>query len=315
MKKNYQKQETGKNNRLKVKASVELMDFLLSNMGGMKRNSIKQLLSHRQISVNNQIITKFNHLLKVNDVVEISNQTGTSELTHSKLKVLFEDKDIIVVDKKEGLLTVSTGTGGELTAFSILKNHVQQVNKLNRIYVVHRLDRDTSGVLVFAKNKETQEKMQSNWQSIVTKRVYSALVEGIPEKDRDTISTWLTEHPKSLKIKSSQTDNGGQQATTHYKKIRSGQQYTLIELELETGRKNQIRVHLQDIGHPVAGDKKYGAKTNPCGRMALHARLLEFYHPDTGKKVRFESPVPKSFLVFVKQNDPEPKKNHSNSIK
>jgi len=288
------------NTRLNVKSASELMTFLLDHMGGMKRNSVKSLLAHRQVSVNDQVITQYNHVLKVGDRVEISGQTGTTELTHSKLKIIYEDKNIVVVDKKEGLLTVSTGKGDETTVFSILKNHVQRNAPKNRIYVVHRLDRETSGVLIFAKDKETQEILQSNWKEIVTKRLYVALVEGRVEKGKEVITSWLTEHPKSLKIRSSNVDNGGQKATTNIKRLKAGDQYSLLELELDTGRKNQIRVHLQDIGHPVAGDQKYGAKTDPCGRMALHARLIEFYHPATNKKVSFESPVPKTFTKHVK---------------
>jgi 23S rRNA pseudouridine1911/1915/1917 synthase len=288
------------NTKLTVKSESDLMTFLLDHMGGMKRNSVKSLLAHRQVSVNSQVITLYNQPLKIGDRVEISGQTGTTELTHSKLRIIFEDKNIVVVDKKEGLLTVSTGRGDETTVFSILKTHIRRNAPQNRIYVVHRLDRDTSGVLIFAKDKETQEILQSNWKDIVTKRLYVALVEGRVEKEKDSITSWLTEHPKSLKIRSSNVDNGGQRATTNIRRIKAGDQYSLLELDLDTGRKNQIRVHLQDIGHPVAGDQKYGAQTNPCGRMALHARLIEFYHPATNKKVKFESPVPKTFTKFVK---------------
>ena len=137
--------------------------------------------------------------------------------------------------------------------------------------------------------------MQENWQDIVTRRIYVALVEGKVEKEKDTLISWLSENPKSLKIHSSNTDDGGQKAVTQYKRLKANDHFSLLELQLETGRKNQIRVHLQDIAHPVAGDKKYGSVTNPCGRMALHARMLEFYHPVTNQVVKFESPVPKSF--------------------
>ncbi len=291
-----------KETRLKVTEQTELMVFLLAKMGGMSRNSVKSLLSHRQVSVNNKVTTQFNTLLKAGDVVVISTSKGNTELTHPKLRIIHEDDSIIVVLKKEGLLTVSTGKGDETTAFSILKNHVKKASPQNRIYVVHRIDRETSGVIIFAKNRETQLALQENWHRIVTRRIYLALVEGKVEKEKDTIVSWLTENEKSLKIHSSAVDNGGQQAITHYKVLTQNDKFSLLELQLETGRKNQIRVHLQGIGHPIAGDKKYGSSLNPLGRMALHARLIEFIHPHTGKKVSFETSVPTEFLKIVKQN-------------
>lgn len=280
----------------KVSEETELMNFLLSKMGGMSRNAVKGLLAHRQVLVNDKVETLFNFALKPNDKVQVSSSRGITELNHPKLKIIFEDQDLIVVEKKEGLLTVTTGERDETTAFTILKNHVKKSDKAHRIYVVHRLDRETSGVLMFAKQKDIQLHLQENWHEIITKRIYVAVVEGKVEKQSDTITSWLTENEKSLKIHSSITDNGGQQAVTHYKCIKSNDQYSLIELELETGRKNQIRVHMADMGHPIAGDKKYGAVSSPINRLALHARILEFIHPVTNKKVRFETPVPRNFL-------------------
>lgn len=291
-----------KSTRLVVKEPADLMTFLLAKMGGMSRNAIKLLLSHRQVMVNHKIITLYNHPLLVNDIVEISSSRGNIELTHPKLRIIFEDQYIVVVDKKEGLLTVRTGDKEETTAFTILKNHVQKSSRSNRIYVVHRLDRETSGVIMFAKEKEAQLYLQENWHRVVTKRVYVALVEGKVEKKEDKIVTWLTENEKSLKIHSSNTDNGGQQAITHYRCIKSNEQYSLLELELETGRKNQIRVHMQQIGHPIVGDKKYGSTTNPIGRMALHARILTFHHPASSEIVKFETPVPRNFLKVFHTN-------------
>lgn len=289
-----------KETRLKVTEQTELMVFLLAKMGGMSRNSVKSLLSHRQVSINNKVTTQFNTLLKAGDVVVVSSSKGNTELTHPKLRIIHEDDSLIVVIKKEGLLTVSTGKGDETTAFSILKNHVKKASPQNRIYVVHRIDRETSGVIIFAKNREIQLALQENWHRIVTRRIYVAVVEGKVDKKSDTIVSWLTENEKSLKIHSSTVDNGGQQAITHYKVLKQNDKFSLLELQLETGRKNQIRVHLQGIGHPIAGDKKYGSSLNPLGRMALHARLIEFIHPDSGKNVSFEIPVPAEFLKIVK---------------
>lgn len=285
-----------KETRLKVAEPAELMTFLLAKMGGMSRNSIKSLLAHRQVMVNDKITTQFNLPLQPNDLVIVNSSRGNVELSHPKLKIIFEDQYLIVVEKKEGLLTVSTGNSDETTAFSILKNYVKKSSPQNRIYVVHRLDRETSGVILFAKTKEIQLALQENWHRVVTRRVYVALVEGNVEKEKDTIITWLTEHEKSLKIHSSSTDNGGQQAITHYRKIKSNDKFSLLEIELETGRKNQIRVHMQGIGHPIVGDKKYGSTVSPIARLGLHARILAFIHPMSLENVSFETPVPRNFL-------------------
>ena len=280
----------------KVVEPVELMAFLLSKMGGMSRSSVKSLLSHRQVSVNEVIITQFNHMLKANDKIVVNSARGNIELTHPKLRIIFEDAYLIIVEKKEGLLTVSTGDNDETTAFSILRNHVKKSSPNNRVYTVHRLDRETSGVLMFAKTREIQLALQEHWHNVVTRRVYVALVEGTVEKEQDTIVTWLSENEKSLKIHSSESDNGGQQAVTHYRRVKSNDKYSLLEIELETGRKNQIRVHMEGIGHPIVGDKKYGAGMSPIGRLGLHARVLAFYHPITLEIVNFETPVPRDFL-------------------
>ena len=285
-----------KETKLKVAEPMELMTFLLAKMGGMSRNSIKSLLAHRQVMVNNKVTTQFNLALQPNDLVAVNSGRGNIELNHPKLRIIFEDQYLIVVEKKEGLLTVSTGNSEETTAFSILKTHVKKSSPQNRIYVVHRLDRETSGVIMFAKTKEVQLILQENWHRIVTRRIYVALIEGKVEKEQDTIITWLSENEKSLKIHSSDTDNGGQQAITHYRCVKSNENFSLLEIELETGRKNQIRVHMQGIGHPIVGDKKYGAGISPIGRLGLHARLLAFYHPITTEVVSFETSVPRNFL-------------------
>lgn len=279
----------------RVTEPAELMQFLLAKMGGMSRNSVKSLLSHRQVMVNGKVTTLFNTALKAGDTVLVSSARGNIELTHPKLKIIFEDQYLIVVEKKEGLLTVSTGKSDETTAFSILKNYVKKASPQNRIYVVHRLDRETSGIIMFAKTREIQLALQENWHRVITRRMYVALVEGKVEKPKDTIVTWLTENEKSLKIHSSKVDNGGQQAVTHYRTLKTNDNFSLLEVELETGRKNQIRVHMQDIGHPIAGDKKYGSEISPIGRMGLHARVLAFIHPMSLENVTFETQVPKKF--------------------
>ena len=283
---------------LRATEQVELMTFLLAKMGGMSRNSVKSLLAHRQVTVNNKVTTQFNQMLEPKDLVVVSSSRGNIELNHPKLRIIHEDAYLIIVEKKEGLLTVSTGDNDETTAFSILRNHVKKSSPTNRIYTVHRLDRETSGILMFAKTREIQLALQEHWHEVVVRRVYVALVEGKMEREADTIKTWLTENEKSLRIHSSEKDNGGQQAITHYRCVKSNDEFSLLEIELETGRKNQIRVHMESIGHPIVGDKKYGAGQSPIGRLGLHARILAFDHPMSREIVSFETPVPRNFLTL-----------------
>lgn len=289
-----------------MEAATELMPFLLSKLGGMTRTSVKQLLSQRRVTVNAGIQIRHDTPLKAGDIVQVLQGRGNVELRHPKLRIIYEDDALIVVEKKNGLLTVPYNPkSSEMTAYSILKEYVKKQSNRNTVHVVHRLDRETSGVLVFAKSAELQEYMRTYWKQLVTKRTYVAVVEGHLEKKEGTITTWLTEDPHTGMVYSSPKDDGGQKAVTHYKVIKeleSGVEHpesesSLIELNLETGRTNQIRVHMQSIGHPVMGDRKYGHgnEYSPIDRLCLHAQVLEFIHPMTEKKVRFEATIPKEF--------------------
>ena len=293
----------------RVEAATELMPFLLSKLGGMTRTSVKQLLSQRRVTVNAGIQTRHDTPLKPGDMVNILQGRGNVELRHPKLRIIYEDDALIVVEKKNGLLTVPYNPkSSEMTVLSILKDYVKKQSRKANVYVVHRLDRETSGVLVFAKSPELQEYMRTYWRQLVSKRTYVALVEGRLEKKEGTITSWLTEDQQTMMVYSSQTDNGGQKAITHYKVVKESAmpsaeqdlaaEYSLVELNLETGRTNQIRVHMQSIGHPVVGDRKYGNgnESSPVDRLCLHAKVLEFIHPMTEKKVRFEAAAPKEML-------------------
>ncbi|MDD3788254.1 MAG: RluA family pseudouridine synthase [Petrimonas sp.] len=298
-KRTKQPYSTPKVTTLTVKENALLMDFLLAKMGGMSRNAVKSLLKYGQVAVNGKAISQFDHPLQQGDNVQVSNRRTIVEKDTPQLHILYEDDHIIVIDKAAGLLTVTTGSGMDTTAFSILKEHVLRSSPKNKIFTVHRLDQLTSGVLVFAKTGDVQHAFRDNWRDVVTKRTYIALVEGKVEKEEGKISSWLTENKKTHVIYSSNTDNGGKPAVTRYKRLQFTEQFSLLEVELETGRKNQIRVHMKDIGHPIVGDRKYGSQTL-IGRIALHARVLEFYHPVTGERMNFETSVPKEFMKFLK---------------
>jgi 23S rRNA pseudouridine1911/1915/1917 synthase len=200
----------------------------------------------------------------------------------------------------QGLLSVNTDRQKERTAYHILTEYVQRSGRHHQIYIVHRLDRDTSGLMMFAKDEKTQRTLRDNWHDIVTDRRYIAVVSGEMEKDSGTVISWLTD--RTLYVYSSPTDDGGAKSITHYRTIKRGNGLSLVELNLETGRKNQIRVHMQDLGHPIIGDGRYGIEEiNPIGRLALHAFKLCFYHPVTGEQIKFETSYPQNFKnLFIK---------------
>lgn len=289
---------TKKEQTMIVNENALLLDFLLTNMSEKSRNSVKSLLKHGQIVVNGKTVTRYDYPLKSGDKIIVGNHRSIVEKNIPQLRILYEDDDIIVIDKEAGLLTITTGSGIDTTAVSLLKDYVQKQSPYNKIYTVHRLDQLTSGVLVFAKNSEAQHQLRDNWRDMVTKRTYVAVVEGKMGESEGKISSWLTENKKNYMVYSSSVDNGGKLAITKYKVLQTSDQFSLLELELETGRKNQIRVHLKDLGHPIVGDRKYGSSTS-IGRIALHARVLEFYHPTSGEIMHFETPVPKLFLRLL----------------
>lgn len=286
------------NTILHVKESTTLIDFLLSKMGGMTRTSVKQLLGQRRVKVGAAIQTRHDFPLVAGNQITIMSGRGNIQLKHPKLKIVYEDNDLIIVHKQPGLLTVAASAkSNETTAFSILREFVRRQNARANIYVVHRLDRETSGLLIFARSQELQQYMRTYWHELVTERTYVALVEGAMEKKEGQIKTWLTEDSRNAVVYSSPTDDGGDLAITNYKVLRSNGDYSLVQLQLETGRTNQIRVHMQSIGHPVVGDRKYGHGNaySPIDRLCLHAQVISFIHPVTEKKVRFESAAPKEF--------------------
>ncbi|MGZ9583507.1 RluA family pseudouridine synthase [Paenibacillus marinisediminis] len=281
-----------------VNEPSELLSFLLNTITNRGRNSIKSLLSHGQVLVNDRVETAYNYPLQPGQSVTIRKERAADIPVMSGLRILHEDDDLIVIHKDAGLLSISGAQDEELTAYRQLMTHVRLADPKNRIFVVHRLDRDTSGVMMFAKSEHVQQQLQNSWKEFVQKRLYVALVEGAVKKTEGTISSWLKE-TKTLKMYSSPFPNDGQHAVTHFKLLESSRFYSLLEVELETGRKNQIRVHMSDIGHPIVGDKKYGSKSKPIGRMGLHARVLTFTHPTTGKLMHFETEIPKKFTNLI----------------
>jgi 23S rRNA pseudouridine1911/1915/1917 synthase len=283
-----------KNMEWVVKEPTELLKYLLETLTNRSRNSVKALLTRGQIAVNGKVSTKHNHALQPGDQVSIRFGVQAEEVKMAGVEIIYEDADIIVIEKEAGLLTIASEDERTMTAYRQLTEHVRSANPKNRIYILHRLDRDTSGVMMFAKSKEIQQALQNTWHESVSERAYVALVEGAV-KQGGTVTSWLKE-TKSFLMVSSQRQDDGKKAVTHYKVIQSNRNFSLLQINLETGRKNQIRVHMQDIGHPIVGDKKYGSRNNSLRRLGLHAHVIAFTHPTSGKSLRFESKVPKVFL-------------------
>lgn len=275
----------------------ELMDFLMKKMAGISRTRVKALLTNRVVLVDNTIQTLYNYPLQPGMCVQISKEKHKHEFRHPMLKILYEDAYIIVVEKKEGLLSVATERQKERTAQHILNEYVKRIHRGNRIYVVHRLDRETSGIMMYAKDEKTQHTLRDNWHDLVRDRRYVAIVAGDMEQDEGTVRSWLTD--RKLYVSSSPVDDGGKYSVTHYHTIKRANGFSLLELNLETGRKNQIRVHMQSLGHSVVGDERYGCEVNPLGRLALHAFKLCFYHPVTHEWMEFETPYPAPFKTLM----------------
>ncbi len=279
----------------KVSENAILMEFLIAQMPNRSRSKIKFLLGNKQVLVDGKVISQFNHPLSPGQEIEISKERVQQEKKSREYNIVFEDDDLIIIEKQAGLLSISTEKEKRATAYSLLSNHVKKQNRDNKIFIVHRLDRETSGLMLFAKSEEVKYHLQELWNATIKERSYIAVVEGAVEKTEGVIISYLTEG-KTFKVHSSQNPKNGKKAITNYKVIKKNRNYTLLKVNLETGRKNQIRVHLQDIGHSVVGDKKYGASGSPLKRLGLHAQQLSLTHPTTRQKLNFETKIPNVFL-------------------
>ncbi len=290
-----EKKRHSKNNPLKftVTEPMELMDFLMKKFDGISRTKAKHMLANGIVTVDEERTTQFNYILKPGMVVTVGKPTAKERFKNPWLKIVYEDKYLLVIDKKEGLLTNSP-TKEKDTAQSILNQYFIATQQRCRAHTIHRLDRDTSGLMLFAKDKRIALMFEQDWKNTVYDRRYVAVVCGEMEQHEGKICSWLKDN-KAFITYSSPTDNGGKYAETFYETLISNKRYSLVELKLETGRKNQIRVHMQDIGHPVVGDPKYGNGDNSLGRLALHAYLLCFKHPVTKENMEFETPFPAVF--------------------
>ena len=272
------------------KTGGELLEFLRRAMPDQKRTTVKDFLKHRQVMVNNSVTTQWDFALQPGDIVRVNTSREFQVFSHHRLQIVYEDDDIIVVNKGYGLLSIGTDSKSTGTAYWILRDYLKRKDPRNKLFIVHRLDQHTSGLMMFAKSPQVKEAMQHNWNNMVISRKYVALVEGIVEQDEGEIRSMLEEN-SAFKVYSSK-EGTGKMAVTRYKVLRRFQGNTLVEFELDTGRKNQIRVHASDMGHPIVGDVKYGGHVSRLHRLALHAQTLRFAHPRTRRDMHFVSDIP-----------------------
>ena len=276
-----------------------LMQCLEAKLTDHKRTAIKALMKYNQVALNSMPTSQFDQPVHVGDTLSVNFTRPFVVFSHPRIKLVYEDNDIIVINKGSGILSVSTDNVKDGTAYSILRDYLKKKDPRLMLFVVHRLDRDTSGLMMFAKNVEAKEAMQHHWNNMVLGRRYVAVVEGKVEQEEGVVKSYLAE-TSQFEVYSTQNPDEGQLAITRFKRLQCNNGYSLMELSLDTGRKNQIRVHMKDLGHPIVGDRKYGAKASPIHRLGLHARTLHFAHPVTKKEMLFETPIPSRFLSLLK---------------
>ena len=284
--------------RYDVAEESMLLDWLLRNVKGKSRNKLKDILRGHGVYVNGKCITRFDYQLVPGMKVTVSRTKKATPFKSRYIKIVYEDRYLIIVDKSAGVLSMAAGQSS-VNVKSILDSYLENSGQKCRAHVVHRLDRETSGLLVYAKDMETEQILEHNWHDMVYDRRYVAVVSGEIVDEGGTISSWLKDN-SSYVTYSSPVDNGGKYAVTHFHVLNRTTTHSLVEYKLETGRKNQIRVHSADIGHPVCGDLKYGNGDNPIGRLCLHAYMLCFYHPVTRERMEFNTPIPQTFQQLFK---------------
>lgn len=274
-----------------VKENEILIEFLKKMFSNLSKNSVKSLLHNEKVFVNGNMTTKYNYELNIGDVVEIREKVAKN------IDIIYEDKNIIVINKPSGLLTVATEKEKNKTAYHLVMEYLKKKNKNNRIFIIHRLDKDTSGIIMFAKNERAKHLYQDNWNDIVKKRCYYAVIDGKMENKEGTIKSYLKENGNMVY---SVKDRSGKLAITEYKVLKERKNISLLDVNLKTGRKNQIRVHMKENKTPILGDLKYGEKSKLINRLALHAYKLELINPVTKKLLTFEINMPNEFKMLFK---------------
>lgn len=301
-KKNNRVQHKGSNIKTYIVAEeTTLLPFLIKSMPDLSRTEVKSMLKYKHIAIKGSAITQFDTPLLPGDTVDVNMSRSFYQFKNPQVKILYEDKWMVVISKASGLLSVANANVREKNAFEIVRDYVRHDDPDAELFVCHRLDQYTSGILVFSKDKEMMLELRANWDYYVKERKYMCVTENIPEHVEDTIESLLMQNDR-MQVFSTSNEDKGRLAITHYKVIQSRGRYALLDVEIFTGKKNQIRVHMSEMGCPIAGDTKYGAQTNPMRRLMLHNYRLMFIHPVTGEQMRFSLPVP---VVFKKITMPD----------
>ena len=282
----------GKYDKYIVNKEASLLEWLLANLP-LSRTKVKDILHGQGVRGDGKVVTKFDYPLHPGSKVTVSKSKRNSAFRSRYVKLVYEDSFMVVVEKNIGVLSMAAGHS-TLNVKTILDDYFRSTKQHCQAHVVHRLDRDTSGLLIYAKDKQTELSLERDWHNTVFDRRYVAVLSGEMEQMEGTIANWLKDN-KAFYTFSSPVDNGGKYAVAHFYTLNRHERHSLVELKLDTGRKNQIRVHAADMGHPVCGDVKYGNGDDPIGRLCLHAYVLCFYHPVTHKAMEFETPIPQSF--------------------
>lgn len=284
-----------------VNEETTLLPFLFQSMPTLSKTEVKSMLKYKHVAIKGSAVTQFDIPLYPGDTVDINFGRSFYKFNNPQVKVLYEDKWMVVIEKASGLLSVANDNSREKNAFHIMRDYVRHDNPDAELYVCHRLDQYTSGILIFAKDEDLMNEMRANWDFYVKERKYICVTENIPARTEDTIESLLTQN-EHLRVHSTNDETVGRLAVTHYKVIQTRGRYALVDVEIFTGKKNQIRVHMSEMGCPIAGDIKYGAETNPARRLMLHNYRLTFVHPVSGEMMRFTLPTP---TVFRKLTQPD----------
>lgn len=282
----------------RIEEDIELLKHLAATYPHKKKALLKQVMGGGQIRINGDVITQFNHVLKKGDEIQINWAKPSKKVKLQKLNILYEDQDLIVIEKEAGLLSVASLKEKQKNAVQILKEHMEALDPRNKVYIIHRLEREASGILLFAKSQKIQELLQNSWEQYVIERKYIAIVEGKIKETSHTLRNYLRSN-KNNQVFIVDTPEKATEAVTHFKLLKQTNAYSMLEFKLETGFKNQIRVQMSHFGYPVTGDKKYTAKKNPLARVALHANLIELKHPISGEHLKFELVPPSNFRNLV----------------
>lgn len=294
MNKPLAKPHTAKYDEHTAEAPSALMEFLTTTYKDRSRTTIKSYLTHGQVTINGITKTRFDAPVAPGDIVRVTFGHVEKPFIHKMLRIVYEDEHLIVIDKRNGLLSMASERERVKTAYYILSEYLKSRDRSARVFIVHRLDRETSGLMLFAKSMEVQHAFQNNWKGSVVERKYVAVVSPPLKESEGVVSSYLAQN-KAYTVYSTRDPEAGELARTRFEVIKSNARYSLVECSLETGKKNQIRVHMKDKGSPIIGDKRYGGIASPIGRVALHARRIKFIHPVTGETLSFDTGVPKVF--------------------